>query len=57
MKTVRISEETHGKLVAYAAYLTLEREAKQSLDDAIAQLLDTAASSRYQEILKQQKVS
>ena len=39
MKTVRISETNHSKLVSQAAYLTLERKKKVSLDETIGYLL------------------
>jgi len=45
MKTIRVSDETHSKLLAVAAYLTLDMQKynmgeKASLDDAIKHLLD-----------------
>jgi len=53
MKTVRISEDTHSKLVAYAAYLTLEQKKQKSLNDAIEHLLDEASSTRYKKEWKE----
>lgn len=45
MKTIRVSEETHSKLLAVAAYLTLDLQKhspgeKASLEDAIKHLLE-----------------
>ena len=39
MKTVRVSEKAHGGLVAQAAYLTIERGKKVSLNGALEFLL------------------
>ena len=39
MKTIRVSEKAHGGLVAQAAYLTLERGKKVSLNEALEFLL------------------
>jgi len=45
MKTVRISEANHSKLVSQAAYLTLERKKKVSLDETIGYLIQQKEDS------------
>jgi len=53
MKTVRIEEEDHTQLVAYAAYKALELKRQVNLAQAIHFLLETATSDKYRkEVLK-----
>lgn len=40
MKTVRIQDEDHAQLIAYAAYLTIEKKAQVDLSEAIHSLLE-----------------
>jgi hypothetical protein len=47
MKTVRIEDNDHALLVAYAAYLTLEKKRNINLAEAIHELLEAAASTEH----------
>ena len=47
MKTVRIEDNDHAQLVAYAAYLTLEKKRNINLAEAIHELLETASTKHY----------
>ena len=49
MKTIKVSDQAHAKLVAYAAYLTLETKILTSLGDAVDHLLENMSTKLYQE--------
>jgi len=52
MKTVRIEDNDHAQLVAYAAYLTLEKKRNINLAEAIHELLETASTEHYRKGLE-----
>lgn len=53
--TIQISKETHSKLVAFKAYLTLQRNKESTMDDAILELLEIAGSERFKRGLETEK--
>jgi len=55
MKTVRIEDVDHAQLVAYAAYLTLDKKRIINLAEAIHYLLELASSEHYREELEKKK--
>jgi len=52
MKTVRIEDNDHAQLVAYTAYLTLEKKRNINLAEAIHELLETASTEHYKKGLE-----
>ena len=48
MKSIKVSEEHHAELVAYAAYLTFDAGEKRGLDDAVGHLLEKSFFGVYQ---------
>jgi len=57
MKTVRIEDVDHAQLVAYAAYLTLDKKRSINLAEAIHELLSLASTEHYKKILEKKKES
>ncbi len=49
MKTIRVSDKAHTKLVAYAAHLTLEKKVQVNLSEAVDHLLEGASAQFYKE--------
>lgn len=49
MKTIRVSDQAHSKIVAYAAYLTLENKTQVNLSQAIDHLLENMSAKVYKE--------
>jgi len=55
MKTVRIEDVDHAQLVAYAAYLTLDKKRIINLAEAIHELLELASTKHYKKVLEKKK--
>jgi hypothetical protein len=55
MKMVKIDEETHRQLVAFNAYLTLQKNRRTTFDDAIKELLNLAYAQHYRERVLEKK--
>ena len=55
MKTVRIADNDHAQLVAYAAYLTLDKKRIINLAEAIHELLELASTKHYKKVLEKKK--